>query len=980
MFNFISFRSIQKLRFFLAGVFPFLIRPPTKEEATFRWLARFPRLEAFLKRVRASALGANAERVASTFALGNYASDTLDWSKVPRDAAAVLRAAILIGGILCLLVPLAMTWTWLPLSAEAITGTPGEPVAGWSVVLWVVAFAFGWSAMLAGTAASSRATFIPSLVVFLYFSVAVVAAAPKAGWSLLVPLQASIAMVYCEARARNDGWLPGLASCTLAGVGIAFVAIIVAPTSPWFRGRLLMASIGIGVALGVLLWLSGRALRHRLARGHTTVVRAVRLDVITALLVLLHLVVLTSLAFRGGLEIPAGGIQAFAIQMTGYLWPLYFFIGIGVVFKVLRQTKAVHGVVHELVPSQLFIPVTFVLLVMATIVPWIEPVLTTPAFPWPGLVTAAADWVYNATAWIWAFPLARFTMETMKWVLLGAVLASGWALYRRRLTSGMMAGLLFTVTLAGLAVFEYHFELLGFSRSPRNSALSLFIFTIFVLWLAHKTMLKFLIGSSPWWPPSARVATYAAALIFVLLPIHARAAAHSQSLTNEIFLYLFSGVINFGLPYYLYVYATKRFKRLPITVPATLGYFCLGAVLAVPLVLLDKVVVAGSLNAAWQVATNQTNAILQGLRQPPVTVFLPAWWIVVRGVLAMAAVVTVGAIARRMSRDPAMRPATVVFSLVAVAAGLACFSNRSLELPLLPQRVLLLITPLHQSPMVDAALVVLQLRFLLPALILALILTRSSSRPGRIAGVAAALLLHIGAGLIWPAHEAWLRSTGALFGLGAAAVTVFLLLAGALRGRLDTLLDPVSGADGSIMTTTPLLEWRELRAVSATLLVVIGLWTAYTAYAGRLIPHRVSGVDVAARLPAIWREAGDSVAGIALNARSWSGSTPSLTGDVRPFAPDSVRSLLQGVAMEMASEVADYEPVRLEGWDHYYPGALALDFKYHEKEGDPDSAILGTTAVAPIAGGEALVLTLSYSMSEPVRRWDLIRALQALRR
>ena len=37
--------------------------------------------------------------------------------------------------------------------------------------------------------------------------------------------------------------------------------------------------------------------------------------------------------------------------MTGYLWPLYYFFGIGVVFKILRQTKAIHGAAVELVPA-----------------------------------------------------------------------------------------------------------------------------------------------------------------------------------------------------------------------------------------------------------------------------------------------------------------------------------------------------------------------------------------------------------------------------------------------------------------------------------------------------------------------------------------------------------------------------------------------------------------------------------------------------
>jgi hypothetical protein len=495
-------------------------------------------------------------------------------------------------------------------------------------------------------------------------------------------------------------------------------------------------------------------------------------------------------------------------------------------------------------------------------------------------------------------------------------------------------------------------------------------------------MLRFLVGSSTWWPPSARVAVYGAALIFVLLPIHARAALHNASLTNEIFLYLFSGVINFGLPYYLFVYATKRFKRLPLSIPAVLGTFCLGALLSVPLVVLDKMVLAGgSLSGAWAIATAQTNAMLTGQEYVVPATFLPPLWLAVRGVLAISAVLVTGLLATRRVADPSLRMAATAFSIIGVAAGLACLSNRSLELPLLPNRIVQLIMPLHVSVTIDAALVARQLSFLVPALLLALTLIGDRPPAARRAGIGAAFAVHIGIGLLWPAQEAWLRSTGALFSVGAAGIALFFLLAGALRDRLEHVLVPTAGSEPNVFTTTPPVSWNELRWVTGAGLLVLAAWTAYSAYAGRLLDRDVAGVAVKAGVPAAWRQDTATVGGrTVLTGHSWSGTEPSLWTDVRPYAKDSTRLLLQGVAMETAGILRDYEPLKLERWDQFFPGALVLDFRFNAKEGDPDTVKLGTTVLAPLAGGKALLVTATYGTGDPVRRWDLARTLLALPR
>ncbi len=968
--------TIQKLRYFLAGVFPALSNSGGAGFA--RWLERYPRVAGLRDRISTSAVGVSVRRLTSTFVLGHYAADDVDWAKLPNDALPVLRTTIVAAALLCLTVPLAATWIWPLLSAQAITGAPGEPVAGWSVTLWLVALSLAWSCLLVGTAAANRLVFLPSVAVFLYFSAAMVAALPKSWWSLLAPAQAALAVVYSGTRLHRLRWgaFRELATAILAGALIAALAIVVIPTAPWHRGRLVGAALAFGAPLGIgLTWIA-----RRLRRRQRSAAPALRTDVVAVAIVCANLLLLMSLAVRGGLTTPAGGIQAWSIQMTGYLWPLYFFIGAGVVFKVLRRTDTVQHVAQTLLPSSLFASLTFAILVVATLVPWVEPVLLTPAGPWPSWVSGGASALYRVTSWLWASQLLRYTMDTMKWVLLASLLVATSSLMRRRLTSGTMAGIFFVIAVVGFGVFEYHFQLTGFGRSPRNTALSLLIFSALVLWLVHKTVLKRVFSTSRWWPQTGRVALYGAALMFVLLPIHARVAMHDRGLSNEIFLYLFLGVINFGLPYYLYLYASRRFAQLPLSPAAALGLFCLGALLAVPLIIADKSIVAGSLSAAWAAANAQAQGVLQGQRVLPDRTFLPAAWIVMRGLLAIGGVLLVAWVVRRRLRDPALARASVAYAVIAVAAGVACFSNRGVDLPLLPQRVVYFIAPLTISSIVDASLVARQISFLLPALLLALAFTDARGGVARSAGVAAAIAVHVVINLIWPSREAWLRSSGAMFSMAGAALVMLFLLVGVLCRRLDRVLLRRSEDGGLVVEPGSLLTWPELRVAGGMLLFMFVAVGSYQAYTQRLALHRIPGPSLDLRIPAPWSRLEQGAARVLFTRASWSDTRPLLRAELRPLAADSTLALLQQVALEAAQQLANFEATRLERLDQYYPGALALDFRFQQVPGDENTAALGAIALVPLPNGKALALSVSHAPSEPGRRWDVLRAVQTLPR
>jgi hypothetical protein len=162
----------------------------------------------------------------------------------------------------------------------------------------------------------------------------------------------------------------------------------------------------------------------------------------------LHLLFTLSLAVRGGLLAPAQGLHPVAVQMPGYLWPLYYFIGVGIIFKVLRQTKLIHGTMQELVPPRVLVPLGLIFLLGATAVGWSDVILLQPGRAWlPGL-EAAAEWITGLTPWLWRQPLWGMTMEWMRWAFAIVLALAVWAAVRRRLNGEVMAMLLFATRAA----------------------------------------------------------------------------------------------------------------------------------------------------------------------------------------------------------------------------------------------------------------------------------------------------------------------------------------------------------------------------------------------------------------------------------------------------------------------------------------------------------------------------------------------------
>lgn len=936
----------------IVSLFPFLSAPVKRVTTVLESRSRESRAAGLVRKIRSRPRIGAAIKAAEGFYWRNYAKDRVDWSKLSPLEAALLRPPYALSVLLCLLLPVAMALPRPAIPAELIEGATGA-IAAWAPLLWAATMSVAWGWMLAGSGRLNRPSFLLVSAVYLYFHPVGLVSAGSGRWygnaipSVTVLFAAWLAQRTERTRPRYDliiSLFTILPACVFAG----FLSIAATPMARILPGPPFAMRVLVGAVCGATVLILARVRRGEAQAGSLTK-RAWSLSALT-------LITYGAAAIHAGPIVVANALVSQLQLLTGYMWPLWYLIGVGIIHKLLGQTRIMTAALTTLMPSRFLIPSIAILLAAGTAVLWTEFVLASPRLGWPSWLAAVAMRLYSLFMTpIWSSASQATTATTMRWVLLAAVCLFAILAVRRKLDGTVATSVLFKVVLAWLIVSEYNFQIFGFSRSPAHSIFVLSFLAIWAFWLVHQVGFKTAVRDTQGWPRTGRIVLYGGVLAAIVLALQARSIVQGNWVFQEVFFYLLRGVLDVGLPFFLYVYATKRVPHMPVPVSTLLASFATGALLSTPLTLLDKLVRSGSWGRLVADVDRALAALLEGRSTIPDGTSLPLAWIAARTAISLAALILATSLLSRRSRGSPQHDGTFIVVLMAAAAGMASFSKARIELPLVPPRWMLFIEPDRYSLLLDADLLVNYFAYGLPALVYGLL--RRSRLVQRAGAFALTWLLHFGLLAGWRHGEPWLRSTGLLVTLGLAAAWLWVILIGRARDRIEA----VAGEE----RTSRAPAGRAWVAVGAAAIVLL---VSYQSWRARMIPHELAGVSVP--LQRWWVPAAgsaDTFLGPGLDF-----TLPVLKVEVQPLAEQGAAVLLQSLVERATKEMIAFEVYRVERWDRHAAGVVSARFMFESpRAGGGTTPLIGSVCVVPIDPTRALVLTVAHSTQDEDRIWDL---------
>lgn len=943
--------TLRKFGNFLVGLFPFLLVVASyltgKALLLAGLLLRVPVIKRSADYLRERPAIKAFQSVFKRFYWRDYSKDRLSLDALPQDSLSILRPVFLISTMLCLLTPALM----LPgpvVPIETFSGLKSNAPL-WSVWLWLASAAIAWPALIIGTALSNRLAFFAGGVAYSYLCGTIVACAAKSPTNIFIPLSILVAILVHERANKGAGSLNaclGLFNATVLGAiaGIYFFAATTINMPETISS--LWISLPAGALLGLTAYILARIPPEK-CRWPKLIPPDISPSAAFWLVVLLLSTNLLLLCLRAGLSKVASHLISLTHLTESYAWPVWYLLAVGIVMKLIKNSDVVAKAAKDVVGAKLLRPVTIILILAGSAIVYCETALNwfSPGSPFY-FISAAGIQVYTWTrSWFWREPIFSFSAPFIGPVLIFDLLCLTWLGMRRRLSNEVAGRVLYLTILAWFLISEYTFEVLSLSRSPSHSIVSLMLFMIWLLWLMHTIGLSLSAQSSALWPDRGRLPIYGSILIFALLEIHSRGALQDFKVSNELFLIMERGIVDVGLPYFLWVYARRRFSELPASVALVFCTFCLGALIALPFNALDKLAVC---NWDWHQMSQLINALTQqylATGNPQFAGTLPADWLLLKSACYCLLIWGIMFISWRVKRTSPQAAMTTAFILVSVASGVASFSKGLLEIGL-PPSLLVATAPISLHLLLNEQVLVIYLAGWLPALILSLALSQlPPQEPITTRQLAAHTWLPLVAGfvistaliLVFNCFEDFLQSAQAVVPL----LALYALLFGYLVARLI-------GLKGS----TEKLVFGSIAAVCAT------VWFSFQVATNLSSAQSIAPLKVVLRLPPEFRnptqvnsEASD--ASVFSNNKSGTDKSILLIGKVKTNGLDT-KALLQHLINQAVSSgfFRDLKVIKIESWNKRYHGALACTFTYNILE-----PVGAQKITVPMAGATVLLPT-----------------------
>lgn len=973
--------TLRKFGNYLAGIFPALVVVVDFFSEQFQKLLQHPLIAPWWNKVAATPFAQSVWKLFERFYWRTYSKDRLDLEEAPPVTLGVLRPLFQICALMCVLIPLTQ-FNVCPVTVEAFSGFKGDAPA-WSVWLWLLFLPFAWAALLVGTAISNRIAFAITAIAAANFILTTVVLMPRSFFNALLPIAILIGLALCERTLphitlRNK--LMSALNLVVAGSAAAIPLIILTPIRPWLGTFLKLPgeyiSIGGGIILGIAIGtLTGAWSRLPLKPERPLFFRGGEISLSGAVWTIVSLLIIFLFAgvTRGNLGQSGGLILSSLALTTSYLWPIWYFIGVGILHKLMGSSKTFASAIEGMFPRFIMAPLLVLALIGSLLVTSSERIciyLSTPASP-ASLQFALPFFfqIYTASKpYIWSNPLNVIAVHWLTWVLIFDAIVVFVLAVQKRITGVALVRLLFLTSFSALLIWEYVFQMSSFNRAPSHSVIALFFFAIWLLWLMHTVGWGISSKSSPYWPSAGRLAVYSGIATIALLDIHARSACKDFKLMNELFLTMFRGVIDVGLPYYFLVWTSKKVETIPVKISTLLGLFSLGGLVSFTFNALEKLAGAGWNVSEMMRLVQMQYEQLKATGNPNIDIIVPPEWFFIRAILYVVLLAIVYFVSRRKVNATASGSHAILFILVAFASGIASFSKTLLELPI-PGEARALIAPTTQELLFNCNLFQSYASYWIPALMLGAAQVGRESKVLRFIILAPlAVAAHFSIAWLYGEQGVYLRACDSLYLVTTAIAGIFVLLVVISLERLKPA--EFDEAKPDVTSRSTLLTPKTF----ATLVLVAELLIATAAIVKTKIPledRQIAVFDHRVSMSPTWIDqtkggANTTVIKYARPAESLGISILQI-GTV-PSEAAGTQALLKLLLLKAVQSglYPNFAVINIESWGQHCPGALACSFSYDSMDKVPMPRS-GVSVLIPRENGTTEFYTVHTNPSDIVR-------------
>lgn len=378
------------------------------------------------------------------------------------------------------------------------------------------------------------------------------------------------------------------------------------------------------------------------------------------------------------------GLDLSSLNLSNaFLWPVWYFIGIGIMHKLISSSKVIARSLPDIISSKYLSPLLLTLLPLALVCTTADTIaLFIANLPVNAATTflCAQSFAFYKTLspFLFSDTQTRISTSWFSYVLMFDLYLVICFALARCLSAELINRLFYLTALAYFLICEYLFQFHSFARTTKHSVFLSLLFAVWLIWLMHTVGWNMSRQSSKLWPERGRILIYAAIVGLCVLEMHARLASLDFRINNEIFLAMFKGVIEVGPPYYLYVLANKRLTTLPIKPSSLFKFFALGGLLSGLSNLFDKLSFCFNSKQAFTTFLETQVYRFSNYGTPSIYCPLSLSALVLKMALYLILLLALKKLINKRNKSESYN----AFALMSLAGGIAAFSHSMVDLPL----------------------------------------------------------------------------------------------------------------------------------------------------------------------------------------------------------------------------------------------------------------------------------------------------------